>query len=171
MCEAPEGPAGRPVPQRQLRFADSEPGSRGVDRHADLATETRGHREAGRASRRRERPLAGERLTGLEASEGGDQASRDELGNAEAAADSLRKGGHVEVDALLKQGRQLAQQVGVAEQKCAGRSGTLRGRQRLSLAAPRQPQHDRARRFGDLGGAVTRTVVRDDDLGVGEPMP
>src|SRR5207247_10457563 len=59
---------------------------------------------------------------------------------------------------------ELAREIGVAQQQRARRGGAFGSRQGLSLATTRQPQDDGARFFGNVGGAVARTIVRDDHL-------
>ena len=63
---------------------------------------------------------------------------------------------------------QVAAKVGVAEQNRAGRRRPLGQRQRLSLAAVRQPEHPGARCGRNLGSPVSGAVVGDDHLRVRE---
>jgi hypothetical protein len=87
-------PPGRAVAERQLDFTDRQPGVQHVDRHADLAAETGGEREADAPSALRESALAGERLPGLEAGPQADERAGHPLGDAEAASPPFGERGH-----------------------------------------------------------------------------
>src|SRR3954462_6038973 len=142
--EAAEVASRRPVAQFELALFDPEAGADCVDRHTHLAAEPRREREAGGTGSRRERPLSGERLARLVAAAEPDELAPGALGDPEASALPLAKGGDRHVGAVLDERREGAVEVGVAEEQRPGPRLALRERERLPLAQPRQPHHFRA---------------------------
>src|SRR5205823_3833722 len=104
------------------------PAADGIDRHPDLAAEAGRQREDGCARGRRERTLARERLTRVEAGTQRDQRARDPLDDPEAAALPLGERGDREVRVALEERQQVAREVGVAEEQGAGQRRSLAGR-------------------------------------------
>ena len=62
-------------------------------------------------------------------------------------------------------------EIGVAEQQATRRCGALGDRQRLALAAVREPEHPRAGDRRGVRGRVARAVVGDDHLHAREDAP
>ena len=154
MQEAAEVASCRPVAQRQLALFDPEARADRVDRHSHLAAEARREREAGGAGGRRERALPGERLARLVAAAEPDQLARGALGDPEASALPLAKGGNGQVGAVLDERLEVALEVGVAEEQRARAGLALGERQRLPLAEPRQPHDSRSGPFRRVRGPV-----------------
>ena len=154
--------------ERKLHLAHREARAQRVDRHADLATEAGGERERRVPRPLGERPLAGQRLPRLEAGPHADEGARRLLGDSKAAALALGKRRHREVGARGEQRRQRSPHVRVAEQERPRRRLPLRERERLPLAAPRQPDDPRAGLLCDDGRPVARAVVGDDHGGLGQ---
>ena len=100
--EAAQVASRRPVLERQLDLLHLEPGADGVHGHRGLAAEPGREREDLLPRRRRERPLAGERLARLEAAGPADQRARRLLRDPEAAALLAGEGGDAEVAAAAR---------------------------------------------------------------------
>ncbi len=100
-----------------------------------------------------------------------DQPPRRLLRDPEAAALLARERGDRQVGVAVEERRQVAAEVGVAEQQVALVRHSFAERQRLPLAAMRQPEHERARLLGDRAGRIARAVVGDDHLRLREPAP
>ncbi len=164
MDEAGEIADGGAMLELELDLAELEAGSKRIDRHPRLDAEAGREREAGGSRRRREDALPGERLTRRSACRELDQASRGSLREPEAAALRAREPGDDEIAVSLDERRQVAAQIGVAEQQATRRCGALRDRQRLALAAVREPEHPRAGDRRRMRGRIARAVVGDDHL-------
>src|SRR5437763_1702236 len=142
--EAARIAAGRAVAQWELHLLDFEPLPGRVDRHPHLAAEPRRGRKAGGAGSRGKRALAGERLARLEAGAGADERASSPLGDPEASAPALSERGDGEIRVDLDERREVALEVGVAEEQRPGPGLALGEGERLTLPEPRQPDHPRA---------------------------
>ena len=171
MQKATEVAPRRAMTQRQLELANLQVGACSVDRHAHLAPEAGGDREALGACRGRERTLPGERLARLHTAAQLDERARNTLRDAEPAADALGKGRDQQIAVAVHERRQVAGQIGVAQKQPARRRRALGRRERLTLAAAREAKHDRARVFRHIGRSVARAVVGHDHLRVGKAAP
>src|SRR6266545_4642191 len=161
----------RAMLELELDLLDRQAGADGVDRHPRLDAEAGCEREDRRARRRREVALTRERLGRLEAAAEPDQRPCDALRDPEATALPACEPRHphaLQQTVTWQEGARVAAQVGVEEQQRARRRGPLRGRQRLPLAATREPEDDGAGLLGAVGRRVARAVVRDDHLGAGK---
>jgi hypothetical protein len=125
------------VLERQLVLADGQARLDGVHGHPDLAAETAGEREAGPARGLVQVALAGKRLARFEPARETDQPACDALREAEAAALAALEDRDSQVALAVEERTQVAAQVGVAEQKGAGRGRPLAERERLPLAPAR----------------------------------
>ena len=112
----------------------------------------------------RERALPGERLLDSAAGAGTDECAGNALGDSEPAAGATRKARDREVGAALRERPEFAFDICVAEQERPPGALELGERQRLPLAAAREPDDTRPGRFRGRGRAVARAVVRDDHL-------
>jgi hypothetical protein len=126
------------VTQRKLHLEDAQARARGVDRHSHLAAEPGCNREARGPRSPRDRALPGERLAHFEPAQQLDQSTAHALRETEASANSFREYGDVQIAALLKEGFELAREIGVAQQQRPRWRRTLGSRQRLPFAATRQ---------------------------------
>ena len=169
--EAAEVAAGGAVAQAELLLGHREPRAGRVDRHPRLGAEARREREAGRARRGREGALAGERRAGAIAGAQPDQRPRGLARDPEPPALGDRERRDDEVGVALEQRPEVTAQVRVGEHDVPRRRRALRGRERLALAAARQPEDDGAGGLRLGGGAVPRPVVGHDHLGAGELLP
>src|SRR6266545_1665623 len=132
----------RAMLELELDLLDRQAGADGVDRHPRLDAEAGCEREDRRARRRREVALTRERLGRLEAAAEPDQRPCDALRDPEATALPACEPRHphaLQQTVTWQEGARVAAQVGVEEQQRARRRGPLRGRQRLPLAASREP--------------------------------
>ncbi len=77
----------------------------------------------------------------------------------------------VSVAVAAEQRPEVAAKVGVAEQELARRSLALAQRERLALAAPREPDDSRSGSRRNVRRCVLRAVVGDDHLRAGELLP
>ena len=149
MQKAAEVTAGRAVPERERDLAHGQARARGIDRHPRLAAEPGREREALRPRRGREETLPRERLLGVEPAAQPDKRASGCLRHAEAAALALREPRDGEVGAVLDERRELPLEVGVAEKQRARGELALGERQRLALAAAREPDDACSRLLGD----------------------
>ena len=83
----------------------------------------------------------------------------------------MREGGDRQVAVPAEQRREVAAEIGVAEQEVARRRLALTERQRLPFPAVREPNDARAGVLGDARGRVARAVVGDDHLRLRELLP
>ena len=90
------------------------------------------------------------------------------LGDPEAASLPLGEGGDDEVRLGLDKRTQVSAKVGVAQEERALRGLALAQRERLALAASRQPDDARACALRLDRGPVARPVVGDDHLRLGK---
>ncbi len=147
---------------------DAKPGSRRIDRHPHLAAEPGGDGKRRGSRGRRERALPGQRFARLHTGQKLDQVPSGALRDAEAASGLLGERRDREIRLAAEQLRELAGEIGVAEQKCSRGSRALPCRKCLTLATARQAQHDGACLFCEVSGSVLRAVVGDDHLGRGK---
>ena len=152
--------------QHELRDAEAPPGC--VDRHPHLAAEPGRDREARLPRGRAHVSLTGQRLLCGVAGARADELSRDVLGDSEAAAAAFGEHGDRHVVAGPGERCKVSHEVCVREHERPGRSGPLSQRERLSLAAPGQPEHTRSRSLRLVGRGVARSVVGDDHLRCGK---
>jgi hypothetical protein len=166
--EAAQVTAGWAMPKRQLDLPDAKPRSRRVDRHPHLAAEpgSDGKRRGSRS--RRKRALTGERFARLHPGQELDQDASCPLRDAETATGLLGERRDGEIRLAVEYLRELTGEIGVAEQQRSGGSCPLACRQSLPLATAREAQHDGARFFCEVRGAVPGAVVGDDHLGRGK---
>ena len=161
--------AGRAVLERQLDLLDAEPGARRVDRHPRLAAEARREREDGRARAPRESARwPGERLARLEPARAAGSAPAPRASRARSRRPAARANAATARSASPSQRAASGRRAGRRRRAAAGPAARrARRRQRLALAAARQPQDDaRPAASACVGGRVARAVVGDDHLGV-----
>src|SRR5438093_6158465 len=135
--EAARIAACRPVAQWELHLLDFEPLPGRVDRHPHLAAEPGRGRKAGGAGSRGKRALAGERLARLETGAGADERASRPLGDPEASALALSERGDGEIRVGLDERREVALEVGIAEEQRPGSGLALGEGERLTLPEPR----------------------------------
>ncbi len=117
MDEPGEVAASRAMLEVELDLADVEPRPERVDRHPRLDPEAGGDREHRGSSCGRERPLPGERLLDDAASPALDQGTPNALGEPEPPAGAPFESGDGKVGVGLHEWPQLADEVGIAEEK------------------------------------------------------
>ena len=152
--------------ERELRLPDRELRVHGVRGHRRLTAEAGRERKDDVTRLLRQTSLTRERLMRRVAGREPDQPPRSFLRDPEAATLPARERRDRQVAVTGEEWRQIAAEIGVAEQDRPGRRGALGQRQRLPLPAVREPEDPGAGCRSDLGGRVAGPVVGDDHLRV-----
>ena len=170
MREAAQVAAGRAVPKRELDLRDAQARRDGVDRHAHLAAEAGREREASLRARQAESAAARTAARGSRARIAARMSCARQCvwrfrSRRRAARRTRRSPGRPR---LSTSGRRSPTRSASASRIDPGGRGVLGERERLTLAAPGEPEHARAGALRLGGGRVARAVVGDDHLRAGE---